>query len=145
MEQSNKYYIPDISEFHVGFEYEWTDGYTGEWTKEVVDSTTDLRYFREDADVEHRVKYLDREDIESLGFIYIKHNNEYSSFQLLSDNTEDFYELEFYCEDYNNEIWIEKFEANKNGTYNSYYIFKGVIKNKSELQKLLKMLGIDGD
>ena len=63
-----KYYQPDISEFHVGFEYEEAWGLervNQEWIKEV---------FKIDQSPVHllpklRVKYLDREDIESCGFV----------------------------------------------------------------------------
>jgi hypothetical protein len=67
----SKYYTPEIEEFHVGFEYEiLNDPRTDNgWDKEVVDENSTLKYFNgEHAD--YRVKYLDREDIESLGWLH---------------------------------------------------------------------------
>jgi hypothetical protein len=138
------YYTPDLDEFFIGFEYEWKDE-NGVWNKAVPTEITVEGY--EEQTYGLRVKYLDKEDIESLGFVKTKYTSEYRCFQLLFDDRDDeFYELEFYCEDYNNEIWIEKFTQSgidNNGVdYNSSYIFKGKIKNKSELIKLLKQLNI---
>jgi hypothetical protein len=82
MEQQNKYFTPDISELHVGYEYytEWKDGTL---RKIIIDEYIDRNG---DGDLPqafwglsngicggssvHPVmtKYLDREDIESLGW-----------------------------------------------------------------------------
>ena len=66
---NEKYYTPKIKEFYVGFEYEWKcDGTQTDWTK----STCSILMNPLDVDArrinEYRVKYLDQEDIESLGF-----------------------------------------------------------------------------
>lgn len=99
----SKYYTPDISEFHVGFEYEVFDSKyeykveklsetklkvlsdpitTTGWFKEAYEIDSFL-YVEDSSDIKSnipsyiendkvRVKYLDREDIESLGFIESK-------------------------------------------------------------------------
>ena len=63
----SKYYTPTIEEFHVGFECEILNGY-GAWKHISVE----MSHFKLD-EVENlkewRVKYLDREDIESLGWL----------------------------------------------------------------------------
>ena len=131
-----KYYQPDISEFHVGFEYElvppigysimnlnnpmekWETKWATEFQKGVfgikdVDPWGGLLAgIRAAIEKEKcRVKYLDKEDIESLkipSYIKINHilNNTY---EIIGTNAR---------------------------------IFKGDIKNKSELKKLLKQLNI---
>ena len=87
----DKYYNPTIEEFHQGFEYEiWESfAYTKEnWIKETFqfvdkdgiwlgeDPTNILAMYENKGD-EIRVKYLSKEDIESLGFkfktdLYVK-------------------------------------------------------------------------
>jgi len=63
-----QYYTPTIEEFHIGFEFEMTD------TQEKVVFTTNCPYpieIIEDFIIRKlvRVKHLDREDIESFGFV----------------------------------------------------------------------------
>lgn len=120
----NKYYTPTIEEFHVGFEYEYKYSDKG-WTFKVYEPHFTIN----NVEVEEycRVKHLDKEDIESLGFeqieydtykkenIYIELNMEYKTF----------------------------ISAIKQGE--SSILFQGTIKNKSELKKLLKQLGINGN
>jgi len=61
--EENKYYTPEIEEFFVGFEYEVYDKLHGVWNKE-------NNFFLQQGDFKDsiRVKHLDREDIESLGW-----------------------------------------------------------------------------
>jgi hypothetical protein len=92
MEQQNKYYTPDISELHVGYELEVEDFNQGhengvQWIKTVIkhggnyerntheqifDSTT-IQGIEARNDVyirnTYRTKYLDQSDIESCGWI----------------------------------------------------------------------------
>jgi hypothetical protein len=101
-----------------------------------------------------RVKYLDKEDIESLGLKIAKiYSSEiYSSdfdAQLIIDNY-NFYELSYESEE--NLLIIEKFYQTKMcastpykkrpDLYSSETLFRGIIKNKSELKKLMQMLNI---
>lgn len=64
----NKYYVPDISEFRVGFEFEeMNDIFEKEVFGETVYADYDLmKDLILEGDV--RVKHLDRDDIEELGF-----------------------------------------------------------------------------
>ena len=66
----NKYYIPSIEEFHVGFEYEILTNYTKENEKwEFVNNPFTIERLEIFIENKHvRVKYLDKDDIESLGF-----------------------------------------------------------------------------
>ncbi len=138
----DKYYTPTLDEFHVGFEFE--SNYVlfeelsmkNDWTKIILSDRHNWfydAYVNDAVPTEFRVKYLDKDDIEELGF-----------------NTEDNGEC------YNKSIgWmiigIYPWE-DVNGKPNEYKIsvdtetvFHGVIKNKSELKRLLKQLNILDD
>lgn len=155
----NKFYVPDIEEFHVGFEYQYLRrcyaGVSDEdksklpwiWITRSLYSTT-LTHFADDLIREAvRVKYLDFADIESLGFAsqhlidlredelaYIDgfildiEKNKDILLYLSDDNIIDIYERIMYNE--------------ATGNWSSRCLFSGTIKNKSELQVLLKQLGI---
>ena len=126
----NKYYTPTIEEFHVGFEFE--SNYVGfssdlKWKKILLNNSHDWFWtaYKQDAvETEFRVKYLDKEDIESLGFTQI---------------TYDCYNLPIGDEElrllFENDIF-KIFLADKY----SDMLFQGTIKNKSELKRVLKML-----
>lgn len=146
----NKYYTPELEEFHVGFEYEaLVDYYKQEFEKFTIDDTDSLRSICSTWDrgeVEYwRVKYLDREDIESLGW-----DHDYNTEPI--PNREELPVSEGYLFDKQNEtgeLWI-LYHFSDNIVWIEYikdcggqgYLFKGTIKNKSELKKLLKQLGI---
>ena len=130
----NKYYTPAIEEFCVGFEYEeYTDWIEqnngiGTWDKKITTAYENLGYIANRLRKnEIRVKLLDREDLESLGWNQI----EYDTYKL---ETQEIY-FEFNPE-YKNFIW------KKNSFNNECILFRGAIKNKSELRKLLEQLGI---
>lgn len=147
--RKNVYYIPSIEEFHVGFEYyfcsayqegvsateiiiDGKDGYEpkvftfdvynynhskGESWKDVFESMLTYEQIK--------VKYLDREDIESLGW-KCNYIDQYfkDGYTILID---DDYFLQVLKDDSEEDI----------------YLFQGTIKNKSELKVLLKQLGIE--
>ncbi len=145
------YYIPKIQEFHVDFRYEVLKN--DEWVN-INDFSNAYEY--EDSslygvmkDLEAnkiRVKYLDREDIESLGFIFYKEVQ-----SILKEPT-----TMFENTDLNiilghlyksNRICIitkdpSKSEIYYNTNQDPNHIAPIKIKNKSELQKLLKQLDI---
>ena len=144
----NKYYTPTIEEFHVGFEYEelsGTDSEGGEdWsTREIIHS---FGAFDEDIDALEdgfiRVKYLDKQDIEELGFKRLNSK--------ILDNILDEYRIPY--NDSTNEIisliiregrvvisyGYKETPLDKFKTW-----FAGYIKNKSELKRVLKMLDIN--
>ena len=133
----SKYYTPTIEEFHVGFEYEV------KWNEEKVIPYTFPNYPRAGIDwgsirdkiaiIENllsskdkvKVKYLDREDIESLGFKF-KENNESS---YIKNNIT--------IHVYNAKRWNTKhdvisiFRKDLERTSGKTIIFSGTIKNKS--------------
>ena len=132
----SKYYTPEIEEFHIGFKCEVhvgkfrKDG--GRWDGFVLGNPTlsmgtFYDWIRDDEESKRfRVKYLDREDIESLGFVKWPDDNIYDlgEFQLHLGRHTDPYKVEIYDE-------------------NDQYCFVGVIKNKNELKKVLKMIGYE--
>ena len=66
----SKYYTPQIEEFHVGFEYEWRRKESDEpfQSATIKDAAQLSDIF--DTVYDLRVKYLDAEDLQSLGFMY---------------------------------------------------------------------------
>ncbi|MGK0464796.1 hypothetical protein [Clostridium sp.] len=75
----DKYYTPSIEEFYVGFEYEQASMKMvapKEWSKKIFylnNSHIDIVKYG-DIDKNTRVKYLDKEDVESVGFKEEKNN-----------------------------------------------------------------------
>ncbi len=126
-----KYYAPELHEFHEGFEYE--DGFThaeffprrfsyneaARMDRSLLLKALDNKLIR--------VKCLNREDIESLGWKQVGYDNfaiELKDITLM---------LEFNPE-YKTFIYRD--------CYPQENYFKGTIKNKSELRKLMQQLNI---
>jgi len=152
----NKYYVPDITELYVGFKcemknssdpihFDWEhctfkDDFSNELSEDYC-----FEYLRTDLKEENiRVKYLDREDIESLGFNDKHYNNiqSRSSYFKIKENN-DVYQIAVYWhmlkDDRESLIRIYK---GKMHNYPYTEIFRGEIKNKSELKVLLNQLKI---
>lgn len=129
---TDKYYTPTIDEFRVGFEYESQDLCLNGicWVKEKYQGEELRTYLTDELErKEIRVKQLDKEDIESLGFINIKENIFEKETKIHK------YELLFY----NNQLTTINVN-NVKETMGGYFF--GTIKNKSELQIILKQLTI---
>ena len=135
------YYTPSIEEFHIGFPYEWLNE-NNDWIKE--DSLTELNADGFDEQTYGlRVKYLDRSDIESLGWVYKPTKTEQlKSYSYEFFNNEFRYVLSFTTlkESFNVEI-KDSFIGDDDRAVTSR-IFLGDIKNKSELKRLMIQLGI---
>lgn len=149
MIQENIYYVPEIEEFCVGFEYE-TYSVTTVKCKEVT-RNWQINIFKENHKIYNgstvlipsntRVKFLDKEDIEeALDTKQLKGNETELNFQILIDDSEDFYDFDYDLEE--KVLVVEIFRENTLGSHNCYTLFHGVIKNKSELKKLLQQLNI---
>ncbi len=161
--ETNRYYTPKVEEFHVGFEFEVLQ-FLGEPIFDKVNGSVDL------STVEHtwiqqkikflsdvsenfcviysggekiqesignsiRVKYLDREDIESLGFK--ETSNKYFKKDALPSMgywLNIVLDLRF--------GWDDVTIRGTRGTTEEGYLFRGSIKNKSELRKLMLQLNI---
>lgn len=159
----NRYYTPTIDEFYIGFEYEeyeqclmyLPDGKTPFWKQvifgEVCEEELDYVYNCLDMNPPTvRVKYLDKEDIELLGWEYVDKPWETQIRRLkseyvgkdLSNNLHGFYDSDYYYfMSYNHAT--HSLCIHNNEDYESSTVwFDGIIKNKSELKKLMKQLNI---
>ena len=136
-----KYYTPDISEFHVGFEYERMNG--TDWEKAELTNvdcwgTMARGYENEFEEIDSlirsvRVKYLDKEDIESFGFEHdqtTKDGSYFYSGTLITENQ--------WCINLK-DFTIDIYDINSKSDFR----FNGLVKNKSELKQILKMIGYE--
>jgi len=140
----NKYYTPEIEEFHFGFEFESNYVLFGkDWTKVVLSEEHDWfysSYVNDAVPTEFRVKYLDKEDIESLGWKFDKISNE-GQWKFFKDN------ICLYYRPKTHELGIFTIDPSKSD-YMMKHIMDNkqihilIIKNKSELKKLMKQLNI---
>lgn len=161
----NKYYTPSIEEFHVGFEYETKiSSNHDEWMAiKIISPNQSLSLcgtYRDDWELElvrvdeTRVKYLDKEDIEELGFVK-RTKDEWIGWRdyslgaisgkigyflkatLHKPRMDDIYKiyLHRYLDD------DTKIEPKVNEG-ESELVYKGKIKNKSELKFILTMVNI---
>jgi len=146
----SKYYCPTIDEFYIGFEYERLineSGHDSYWNFDLLKDKWESRIFTKSdfekgrgwdnrRDIEDkwiRVKYLDKEDIESLGFKYNKTQPGLNEDYFEYESAEYYMDYEYdtnYCRIY---FSLEPGDAT---------VFAGCIQNKSELKKLLTQLGI---
>jgi len=160
-----KYYTPTLDEFYVGFEFEYKGvpsdlESNGGYIKSVFDNTWTI------SAIEHRiidypvirVKYLDKEDIEKCikdaikyeevkysksvwdwwiitGYWRFRSGHHITKIFIQHDRTNEFIEIEDddICPNINIKGVISGIEET---------LFEGIIKNKSELTKLFKQLGI---
>ncbi len=141
--EDKKYYIPKLEEFHIEFEYQLKDVINDElWSVETFDEKflplfsvhpPSIKSEIEDNNI--RIKYLDKEDIESLGFIESPRGGRFDIKDLEGE------EVQMYLHDNLDEgFWyIELYD------WDSQYLFRGNIKNKSELKRILTQLEIDYD
>ncbi len=132
MKEENKYYTPEINEFYIGFEYEFKGSI--KWHKYI--------YTQKDFEIENlkeelasnniRIKYLDKEDIESFGW----NLNQGTGFFYFKGNIKTKLYFDDKCKINNeNSIGITI-------CMNDSILFNGWLYNKSELMRLLKQLGI---
>ena len=150
-----KYYTPKIEEFHVGFEYERKEHpqlESSTWQKHTFDNTNDIYGGYEGEtelseisfnNVEVRVKYLDKEDIESLGFKHEGGKLRSGAKQLYSKGNVG---LIHFAD--KNEIGTFTKDLSKCDLYSQIHVDpistnRITIKNKSELKKLLKQLNVE--
>jgi len=130
MNEDNKYYTPELEEFYYGFKCEIRIG--DEWFQ------MDCRHIphgRKTLEGLFRVKYIDKQDIESLGWKPTVYKN-VECFELKPDIIRTF--ILFHFESSKSILSIDA----KLSDTKSEQIFRGTIKNKSELIKLMKQLGI---
>ena len=139
----NKYYTPEISEFHVGFEFEYeVDELNSDepgWKKSILNFDFGWLEIPQDFALNKRVKYLDQSDIEELGFTYkgkaidIWFEKE-GNFDM---GTWTSYKCQLHYGIHDNRLFIDMIDIGS-----EVRVFNGIIKNKSELKKVLQMLNI---
>lgn len=139
------YYIHEVEEFHIGFEFE-EHGYNGNtpnvmtWNPIIIKSKNWI-ITNEYVLTRTRVKYLDKEDIESLGFNHVYEDATLSQFEGNFVN-------EVTGEKEKNVILIKfKDDLCVSAKVRIHDMLDKevnclIIKNKSELKKLLNQLGI---
>lgn len=136
----NKYYVPDISELYIGFEYQQFSHLKGKWDNLELDLSHFMTILDEESCDwdEHniRVKYLDFSDIESLGFRLVKIHPGTTSHEFETKDSR----------------YMITFDPNFSTGWNitildevDFIFFYGYIKNKSELSKILKQIGVIED
>lgn len=152
---ADKYYIPSIEEFHVGFECEietsW--GYSkGVWP-EILKLDT-LMGFEQDIikatkQPVIRVKYLDKEDIESFGFKFRgRAVSDYYKLEKMVRLLSGHWFTEFIIQHDRNNKFIDEEDHSHNIIVTGVYpggedtLFEGIVKNKSELKHILKQIGV---
>ena len=154
----NKYYIPSIYEFNMGFEFEylsiedkWEKVKLENWQSPNKDKFIKINFNHpnqcSEADLLRninwldialkkneiiRVKYLDRKDIESLGWVF---NNENKSFELQTMKKS--LRLQWFDNNAYNWLMIISLHKESNNT-----LFDGSVLNRSELVKLIKQLNL---
>jgi len=142
-----KYYTPELSEFYIGFEF-YEENIGGDLVQKTIGSVSmllkinkELNEFKDEEDEEQpiRVKYLDREDIESLGFI----DSDWivpkagGSWRIIVRN------FDLPCERIVT-VLTKNHVRDGSGDFKELpMLYRAKIKNKSELEKILKQIGYE--
>lgn len=141
----SKYYTPSIEEFHVGFEYERKNG--DSWEK-TISTESDYSAMYSDYGEENefdeietnirdvRVKYLDKEDIESLGFTFNEETGWFEKKDNFGFNSYD--NLSIQLHSLPGLIVVSR--SQESSYQNEHYEFFIEIKNKSELKTFLRQI-----
>lgn len=143
----DKYYTPELEEFHIGFRYELKES-RDKWYRHVLDADdyithagVDYNHFEENMihyrlEGHIRVKHLDRKDIEELGWKYREGRKIQDSFVIEGRGSSGHWIL-----------WLNE----KKGTISiwdcvkelCFYPISGVkVKNYNELKTIMKQIGI---
>lgn len=140
MENDKKYYIPSIEELCIGFEHEFLATKPKEFFPDIIKNVHDLINVVEESILNperFRVKYLDKEDIESTCFFFEKNQFGVNDIYEYSDKYVNKYQLTHNIE--RGYINIQLCEAKPM----PIWIFQGKVKNRAELKKIIQQLGIN--
>lgn len=139
----NKYYTPEIEEFCVGFRYEmYLPGTGNDYASKIFENKLNIQKMYND-DLQGgwlRVKHLDQEDIEELGWGYL--TKEVGARVLAMYYRKGDY---FLLHDLYKSVQVIKLDDYSNPTdifKHGVAVFVGEIKNYNELKKLMNQLGI---
>lgn len=141
MDTYEKYYTPTIEELHHGFEFEYFDlAEHGQWISTTYSDGGSYSHGSGYIGIEHlfseniiRVKRLDRQDIEECKWNF-KEEDKYCTFFVLN---EEVLPLKLIYDKITTNCRLQAAHPEWQQIY-----FEGHIKNKSELLKLMKMIGI---
>jgi len=139
----NKYYTPDIKEFHIGFNFEFKTGIEG-WKEFKIDNNKIKAVFENiiDHPSQFRVKFLDKEDIESLGWNGEPYkDNEITGLKARYEICEGVVEFPQIVLEPKGENGFLIFILEGEHAMREI-LFRGIINNKSELIKIMKQIGI---
>lgn len=146
---NDKFYVPLIEEFHVGFEYEVLslesdlEACVFIYDKEVVNKDINIEGLNQSISINKiKVKYLDKEDILECGWVIVV-----QSYKTMEEGEITYfrykqYELIKETKDFNTykEIKYQIKYVNSNTDY--YNVYYGEVKNKSILKQLMNNLNI---
>jgi hypothetical protein len=133
--QDNKYYTPSLYDFFYGLEYEFAR-YGTTWQKFTFNEDRAphvLMNVKETPEM-FRIPYLQKEDIEAEGFKFLARHNGFTG------SWREVYKKEDLVLDFCNNQKVTLSNGQSYEDYDCY--FNGTIKNKSELKRILKMIGV---
>lgn len=156
---NNKYYIPNITDLNLDYIFElkikenpetWEISNLNKIAQIDCDSLIDAEYYINNKNL--RTKYLEEEDIESLGFINIGasilgsdvEKGDFSKNILVFGRTKDNILIDFL--NFNQTIRIYKnnnIEKNYRDTYEEVDLFNGKCPSINELKLILKLIGYE--
>jgi len=143
MENNNKYFVPEISDFHIGYEYEQglvdSNWFTTGWEKRIIDEKSNLKLIKEHPSL-HRVPYLTKEQLEAEGW----HSPEVYRDGGTLVYKKDKYEITFMGENKISPsteiVFTELFEMMDKIT--RHILFKGKCKDINTFRRICKLLEI---
>jgi hypothetical protein len=143
-EMEDKYYTPEIEEFHVGFEYEINYMEEPYWVKEALVTDAQVIVLPFIITKNCRVKHLDREDIEDLGWGNYKKAVD-AWYEFIPEFSVQLFNISYRAfgltHGSDGRVRIIGYEYSAEAS-DEEVLFCGLIKNKSELKKVLKQIGI---
>lgn len=152
MEKENKYYTPEPSELYIGYEFEVLDDPTPDWMASELTAYHDLAAVNTWLEnKELRTKYLDREDIESLGgefgTVLIEGYNEkddfVNGFTLPHPGNSEELPKWYVMYGLGDNKWKIEYRFYTNQVSQTWKtLFEGTIKSKNELIKIMQFIGI---
>lgn len=129
--ENEKFYVPQIEEFFVGFEFEYMNMYYTNWLRTSWGTALNMSNLQNDIIAGHiRVKRLDKQDLEELGFLSTEKEYVFKHKQWII-------RIVNWCHVNGAAMYLTEYldAANIN------IVFKGFARNKSELSKILKLVG----
>ena len=144
--ENNKYYTPDISEFHIGFEFYMKfksrlHNHKWELCKPQTLETIQIALSK----AEIKVKYLDQQDIESFGFekISIEHPiKNRDEFEIEYNDERKVFDKASLIYSYNINHLLISVGDDETPYENWETLFVGKVKNKSTLKQILTLTGV---